>query len=315
MSHELREQLAHVLDSTDFNFLGEKYEGKVRDSYINGDTRFLITTDRLSCFDVVVTTVPLKGQVLNQLAVHWFEKSSDIVENHLLDVPDPNVMVVKNCEILPVEVVVRGYLTGSAWRAYQSGKDVSGITLPAGMRESQAFEKPLITPSTKAERGSHDEPISEKDLVQRGLVNPRLWEQVREVSFALFEKGQRFAESQSLILVDTKYEFGLYEDRLMLVDEIHTLDSSRYWVKESYEELFESGQTQRMLDKEPTRQWLLSQGYQGDGPVPTFSDEHRLAISKHYMDSFEQLSGKSFEPIFGPTKDRIEAVLRKYSSY
>ena len=309
---ELKAQLPFVLAETHLDFLGHKYEGKVRDNYTRGDVRFLITSDRLSCFDVVVTCVPFKGQVLNELAWNWFKLTGDIVANHVVDVPDPNVMVVQNCEILPVEVVVRAYLTGSAWRDYQEGKAISGIQLPAGLKASQILPGPIITPSTKAPRGSHDEPISEAEILSRGLVEKKLWQQVRECALALFQRGSDQARKHGLILVDTKYEFGLRGGKLVLADEIHTLDSSRYWIQPSYQERFEKGEAPQMLDKEPTRQWLLSQGYKGSGVVPTFTDEHRAQIARHYTDSFEKISGLKFQGQVGQIHDRIERNLRVY---
>lgn len=310
---ELKQQLKYVLTKTDFDFLGSKYEGKVRDNYTSGDTRVLITSDRLSCFDVVVTSIPFKGQVLNQMAAHWFRVSQSIVENHLLDVPDPNVMLVRNCEILPVEVIVRAYITGSAWRDYESGREVSGIKLAPGLKPSQKLPELLITPSTKAEKGKHDLPISEKEILEKGLVKPNLWSQVREVSLQLFKLGQAQAEKQGLILVDTKYEFGLYHGKLTLADEIHTLDSSRYWIKSTYQERFERGESPEMLDKEPMRQWLLAQGYKGEGAIPTFSDDYRAQISRHYIDSFYRVTGLQFQGKVGPVLERIEKNLRALS--
>ena len=308
--NDIKSQLAHVLDRTDFNFLGEKYEGKVRDSYIKDDTRYLITTDRLSCFDVVVTTVPYKGQVLNQTAVDWFERSTDIIRNHLIDVPHPNVMVARNCEIFPVEIIVRAYLTGSAWRDYEAGKDISGVTLPAGLRASQQLPEVIITPSTKAPKGEHDMPISEAEILSGNLVEKTLWEQAKEASFALFKLGQEKAKEQGLILVDTKYEFGLLDGKLLLADEIHTMDSSRYWIAESYLERFEKGEAPQMLDKEPTRQWLLSQGYKGDGPIPEFTDDHRVEISKHYINSYELVTGNEFKAEVGSVAEKILSSLK-----
>jgi phosphoribosylaminoimidazole-succinocarboxamide synthase len=305
----IREQLKFVLAETDFEFLGTKYEGKVRDSYIKGDRRYLVTTDRLSCFDVVVTLVPFKGQVLNQLAVNWFEQSSDIIANHLIDNPDPSVMVVKNCQILPIEVVVRGYLAGSAWRDYVAGKAISGVVLPPGMKNYQRLASPLLTPSTKAERGTHDEPISEKEVVSRGIVDSKIWQQVHETALALFNLGTKRAAERGLILADTKYEFGLYEGKLILADEIHTLDSSRFWVVSDFEQKVSAGQAPTMLDKEPTRQWLISQGYQGNGPIPKFSDDHRVEIAKHYIDSYEKITGKIFSAKVGDVRSRILGAL------
>ena len=309
---ELRAQLPYVLTDTNFDFLGQRYEGKVRDNYSHGEIRFLVTSDRLSCFDVVVTTIPFKGQVLNELAWRWFKQTADIIPNHVVDVPDPNVMVVRSCEILPVEVIVRAYLTGSAWRDYQEGQEISGIKLPPGLRASEQLPEVIITPSTKAARGSHDEPISEAEIVKRGLVAPKTWQQVRESALALFKKGSEGAAKQGLILVDTKYEFGIRGGRLILADEIHTLDSSRYWIASSYRQRFEAGAAPEMLDKEPMRQWLLSQGYKGSGEIPVFTAEHRVAIARHYLDSFEKISGVTFEGQVGPIPSRIEQNLRNY---
>ncbi len=311
---DINSQIDHVLARTALSFLGDRYEGKVRDNYSSGDVRYLITTDRLSCFDVVVTTIPFKGQVLNELAVHWFKLAGEIVPNHIIDIPDPNVIVAKNCQILPVELVVRAYLTGSAWRDYEAGKAISGIKLPAGMKASQKLDEPIVTPSTKAERGKHDLPISESEILSSGLVQRSLWERIREVSLQLFRLGQIEADRRGLLLVDTKYEFGLDPNgNLLLADEIHTLDSSRYWIKENYLTAFAKGESPQMLDKEPTRQWLLSKGYKGDGAIPEFTREHRIQISRHYIESFERISGHQFKPEFGSVEKRIEANLRKYN--
>ena len=305
-------QLPLVLERTHFEHLGEAYEGKVRDSYTAGDVRYLIATDRLSCFDVVVTTVPFKGQVLTQLAYHWFKRSSHIVANHILDVPDPNVMVVRNCDVLPIEVVVRGYIAGSAWRDYQSGKAVSGVVLPTGLRAYEKLPEVIITPSTKAEKGQHDAPISEGEIIARAIVAPLVWAEVKEKALALFALGQREAEEAGLILVDTKYEFGLSQGKVVLVDEIHTLDSSRYWLKESYHNRFVAGEPPEMLDKEPTRQWLLARGYMGNGKVPEFTEAHRLQIAKHYIGAFEKISRSEFTPNGGDVHERIRTRLEKY---
>lgn len=307
----IRDQLANVLVETDFSFLGERYIGKVRDNYTKGNVRYLIASDRLSCFDVVVTSVPFKGEVLTQLAWHWFQLSQDIVPNHVLDIPDPNVMKVKNCAMLPVEVVVRGYLAGSAWRDYQAGRLISGVQLPAGLKNCQKLPEILITPSTKAEKGKHDEPISEAQIVATGLVSQSLWTQVRETALALFKRGTEEAARRGLILVDTKYEFGLSQGQLTLVDEIHTLDSSRYWKASSYAERLSRGESPEMLDKEPTRQWLLAQGFKGDGPIPAFTPEHRISIAQHYIGAYEQIVGKEFKGHAGPVAARIFENLKK----
>ena len=226
----VRRQLAHTLDRTSFPGLGEPRRGKVRDVYVGGDRLILVTTDRLSAFDQVLTTLPFKGQLLNQLAAFWFEKTKDVAESHLLEVPDPNVLVARRCDPLPVEVVVRGHITGSLWRDYQAGRanQAYGLSLPPGLRKDAEFEAPIITPSTKAEGGAHDAPLSERALLGLGLVAERTWRQVRELALALFERGRSWARGRGLILVDTKYEFGLDQSRggrVLLIDEIHTPDS------------------------------------------------------------------------------------------
>jgi phosphoribosylaminoimidazole-succinocarboxamide synthase len=309
----LKEQLNHTLTKTQFDFLGKQYVGKVRDSYTRGDIRYLIATDRLSCFDVVVTTIPCKGQVLTQLAHHWFLKTEHIIKNHVIDLPDPNVMVVKNAEVLPIEVVVRGYLAGSSWRDYTAGKAISGIMLPPGMKQHQKFDVPLLTPSTKAPQGDHDMPISEQEILAQGIVSPTVWARVREVALALFELGQKEADKAGLILVDTKYELGLIQGEVVLVDEIHTLDSSRYWLKSNYGERFAAGESPQMLDKEPTRQWLLSKGYKGEGVIPEFTDQHRLEIAQHYIGAFEQITQREFTPRFGDIESLVGDRLKAYA--
>jgi phosphoribosylaminoimidazole-succinocarboxamide synthase len=311
--NNLEAQLPYVLDKTDFAFLGEKYQGKVRDCYIRNDRRFLITTDRLSCFDVIVTTIPFKGQVLNQLAAYWFDKTSDIIDNHVIELPDPNVILAKNLEIIPIEVIVRGYLTGSAWRDYQQGKAISGHQLPTGLKASQALPEPIITPSTKAAIGDHDLPISEAEILTQNLVSKSLWEEVKTASFALFARGQKEALEKGLIFVDTKYEFGLFNGKLTLADEIHTLDCSRYWIAESYQERFKNNESPEMLDKEPIRQWLIQQGFMGEGAVPKFSDQQRVEIAEHYIKTYELITGKRFAPEIGDTQQRIAKNLARYA--
>ena len=309
---EIRAQLPHVLDKTEFDFLGERYEGKVRDNYTVGDHRFIVASDRISAFDRLITTVPFKGQVLTQIATQWFKDTSDISDNHLIDCPDPNVVVVRNCEVLPVEIIIRGYLAGSAWRDYSAGNPVSGITLPAGLSEFQRLERPVLTPSTKAEQGEHDLPISEKEIVGSGLVDQKLWDEVRDVAFALFTRGQQQASEHGLILVDTKYEFGLCSGKLILVDEIHTLDSSRYWREATYADRLAAGEAPEMLDKEPIRRWLMAQGYKGDGELPPINDDYRVKVARLYVDSVVEITGTPFVSAVGDTKLRVEQALRRY---
>lgn len=308
----IREQLQFVIQGTNFEEYGKCYKGKVRDNYVLGDTRIIVTSDRLSCFDVVVAHIPFKGEVLNRLAVFWFDKSSSIIQNHLIDNPDPNVMIVKNCEVLPVEVVVRRYLAGSAWRSYKAGEAVSGIRFPSGMKEYQELPQLVLTPSTKAELGEHDEPISEDEIIAKGIVDQKLWAEIRETAFALFNLGEKRAKEHGLLLVDTKYEFGMKNGKLMLVDEIHTLDSSRYWVRGTYQTRVDQGQSPEMLDKEPARQWLLSVGFSGKGTPPVFSNDKRIEISRHYISSFERISGLSFDGKAEDPTSRIQENLKKY---
>ncbi len=309
---EIGAQLKLVLEETNFSFLGKRYAGKVRDNYTLNKRRFLITSDRISCFDRILTTVPFKGQVLTELAAFWFKASRSVVKNHLIDMPDPNVMVVHECEVLPIEVVVREYLTGSAWRDYQAGRPISGVTLPSGLRMSEKLPERTVTPSTKAQLGEHDLPISEQDIVARGIVPQKLWQQIREVSLALFDLGSREIAKRGLLLVDTKYEFGLYNGELMLVDEIHTLDCSRIWVAKEYQQHFLRGEPQEMLDKEPVRQWLLQRGFKGDGPVPEIGEDYRIALALHYMQAFERITGTAFNAVPGAVLPRIEGRLREY---
>lgn len=301
----LHSQLPHCLIETHLESIGKRYAGKVRDCYSRNGEIVIVTSDRLSCFDVIVTSVPFKGQVLTDLALFWFELAKEIVPIHVISNPDPNVMIGKEAEVIPIEVVVRGYLTGSAWRDYEAGSAVSGITLPKGLKKSHKFDRPLLTPSTKAAKGSHDLPISEQEIVSQGIVSESLWKQVRDVSLKLFELGQKTVGERGLLLVDTKYEFGIYNGKLMLVDEIHTLDSSRFWVADAYQSRYEEGVDQIMLDKEPTRQWLLSQGYKGEGAIPAFTDAHRVEIAKHYISSFEKITGRQFSAASGDPIARI----------
>ena len=311
----IQQQLAHTLDSIDIDGIGEKYEGKVRDCFMQNNQRVLITSDRLSAFDVVLTSIPFKGQILNQVAAYWFAQTQHIVPNHLISHPHPNVAITKEVEILPVEVIIRGYLTGSAWRDYQAGKAVSGIELPKGIKKSQRFESPLITPSTKAEKGEHDLPISSEEIVRSGLVDAATWEKTCDIAMKLFEFGTEQAAKRGLILVDTKYEFGLLTKadgtkELVLADEVLTPDSSRYWQADSYQERFEAGEDPVMLDKEFVRGWLIEQGYMGEGTPPAFPDSFRVEVAQRYIELYETITGQTFAPEVGPQDKQIEAAVR-----
>jgi phosphoribosylaminoimidazole-succinocarboxamide synthase len=272
--------------------------GKVRDIWVRAEKVLIATTDRLSAFDVVLTTIPCKGEVLNRISLHWFDKTRDIVGNHLLEELSARSVLVRRCAPVPVEVVVRGYLTGSAWRDYAAGGAVSGIRLPAGMRPAERFATPLLTPSTKAERGKHDEPISGAEVVRRGLVERELWERIERTALALFRRGQELVARQGLILVDTKYEFGIDQaGELTLIDEIHTPDSSRYWYAEGYDDRFRAGERQRELDKEFLRQWLIdTHGFMGQGSPPVIPEDIRVETAARYITAYELITGEPFVP-------------------
>ncbi len=286
------------------------YRGKVRDIIDLGDRLLMTTTDRISAFDRVLTTIPHKGEILNRISCSWFAKVSDIVPNHILEELSPRTVVVKKTRVLPLEVVVRGYLTGSAYRAYQEGKPVSGIHLPRGMKKNEPFSLPLVTPSTKEAVGTHDEPISEEEILSRKILTPALWEEVKEKALAVFCRGTEIARKRGLILVDTKYEFGLADDgTLYLVDELHTPDSSRYWYASSYEESLTTGVEPRQLDKEYFRAWLLSKGFQGNGDSPAIPIEVRMAVSRRYIEAFEAIEGTSFHPLAANPEAETQIVL------
>ncbi|MBI3185715.1 MAG: phosphoribosylaminoimidazolesuccinocarboxamide synthase [Myxococcales bacterium] len=305
-------QLSYTLRETRLPALGERYQGKVRDVYRKGDRLVLVTTDRLSAFDHVLTTIPFKGEVLNRLARFWFEKTAHVAKNHLLDVPDPNVAVARRCEAFAVEFVVRGYITGSLWRDYQrDAHSAYGLELPAGLRKDQAFERPILTPSTKAEYGRHDEPISEREIVARALLGQRDLERAKEIAFGLFAEGQTWARSRGLILVDTKYELGKVGDELYVIDEIHTPDSSRYWLAGEYQARFERGDDQRMLDKENIRQWLIKErGFLGHGAPPAIPDEVRVDLAEKYLSAFERITAERLQLQAGDVQSRMEENLR-----
>ncbi len=298
----LRDLCRNTLDSTDFEGLGEKHVGKVRDSYVKGDQRTIVVSDRVSAFDVVLDTIPLKGQVLNQLAAYWFETTRDVAPNHLLSVPDPNVSIVKECKLLPVEFVMRGYLTGSTstsiWTAYERGdRSYCGHTLRDGMKRHERLPEPLLTPTTKAEMGFHDEVSSREGLIEAGAISEKHYALAETLSAALFAAGQRHAESCGLILVDTKYEIGLDEnDELVVIDEIHTPDSSRYWYANRYDQAMSQGRNPEALDKEYLRLWLGEQGYKGEGPIPEIPESVRCEAARRYIETFEQVTGRAFEP-------------------
>lgn len=311
----LKNQLKLTLDKTNFSF-GKKYEGKVRDNYSLDGKRIMITTDRISAFDRVLCTIPFKGQVLNQTSSFWFEKTKNIAKNHLIGVPDPNVMIAKECKPYPVEMVVRGYITGvtttSAWYNYERGvRNFCGNILPEGIRKNQKLEKPIITPSTKAEHGLHDESVSAGEILKRKLVDEKTYRKMEKAALELFEFGSNFVAKQNLILVDTKYEFGELNGELVLIDEVHTPDSSRFWIKGTYAELFSKNEEPQKLDKEYVRQWLAAKGFVGEGKIPEIPDEVRVEAAKRYITAYEMITGDKFEAKNEDVMKRVEENLRK----
>jgi phosphoribosylaminoimidazole-succinocarboxamide synthase len=311
----LRQQCARTLEGTDLPELGRRIPGKVRESYVRDGRRTIVCSDRISCFDVIVGTVPFKGQVLNQLAAFWFEKTRGIARNHLLSVPDPCVSVVLECQLLPVEFVYRAYLTGSTntsiLHAYQSGaREYCGHRLPDGLRPHQELPQPLLTPTTKAAHGHHDELASREQLIQSHVLSARHFDAAAEVARRLFDAGRRWAEERGLILVDTKYEMGIAPDGdIVVIDEIHTPDSSRYWYRQGYEQAMSEGRAPAALDKEYVRRWLVDRGYRGDGPPPALPDEVRCEAARRYIEAFEQITGRAFEPSTEPPLERIRRNL------
>lgn len=308
----LTEQLRHTLRQTDFPTLGQRYQGKVRDTYRRGDALVLITTDRLSAFDRVLTTLPFKGDLLNTLSHYWFKRTAHVAKNHVIDMPDPCATVARLTEPLKIEFVVRGYLTGSLWRDYTAGNDPYGLGLPPGLRKDSRFDAPLLTPSTKAPAGEHDLPLSEAEVIARNLVPAKRFQEAKALALGLFAEGTRLAKERGLLFVDTKYEFGLAGDQLLLIDEIHTPDSSRFWVASEYEARLAKGEPQRMLDKENLRQWLINErGFSGHGEPPTIPDEIRVSLTEKYLGAYEQLTGAAFPLDVGSVAQRLEQNLRR----
>lgn len=309
-----------TLTATEFKFENQTsvYHGKVRDVYsINNKTLVMIATDRISAFDVVLPKgIPFKGQMLNQIAAKFLDETSDICPNWKIATPDPMVTVGLRCEGFPVEMIVRGYLCGSAWRAYKNGvREICGVKIPDGMRENEKFPTPIITPTTKAEIGKHDEDISKAEILNQGLVSKEDYELLEKYTLALFEKGTEIAAKKGLILVDTKYEFGKVGDTIYLMDEIHTPDSSRYFYAENYNDLFEKGEPQKQLSKEFVREWLMDNGFQGkEGQqVPEMTEEVVLNISNRYIELFEQITGEKFVP--STTDDIAERIEKNVNDF
>ena len=293
--------MSKTIVQSDFQFQDQTavYHGKVRDVYsIKDDLLIMIVSDRISAFDVVLPKgIPYKGQVLNQIAAKFLDATEDIVQNWKIATPDPNVTIGKKCEAFKVEMVIRGYLTGHAWREYKAGKrSLCGVDLPEGMKEHQRFDKPIITPTTKEDVG-HDEDISKEEILKQGLVTPEHYQKLEEYTYGLFQRGTEIAEKMGLILVDTKYEFGLRDGQIYLIDEIHTPDSSRYFYKDTYQEAFDNGMAQRQLSKEFVREWLIENGFQGNEgqQIPEMDEAFVQSVSERYIELYEKIIGENFE--------------------
>ena len=312
-----KEALNYCVTTSGVSNAPEPYRGKVRDVYtLDEQTLGIVVTDRISAFDhIMKQAIPFKGQILNKLSAFSFKEVEDILPTHVIDVPHPNVTIAKKCTSIPIEVVVRGYLTGHAWRVYNSGnRELCGVSLPSGMVEHQQFPEPILTPATKAVEG-HDEDISEAEILERRIVEPALWDQIRTVAFRLFERGTRIAAKQGLILVDTKYEMGLFNGELTLIDEVHTSDSSRYFYLDGYEKRLKQGKPQRQLSKEFLREWLMDKGFQGlEGQtLPDLPDSFRWSIYQRYKELYETLTGEPFTPVVVKDFDRaLEEIFGNY---
>ncbi len=315
--NELLHLIPQALDKTNLPLRG-KQSGKVRDWYdLSDGKRLLVTTDRLSAFDRILACVPYKGQVLNQLSAWWFKQTEDIIPNHLISIPDPNAAVVQRATPMAVEVIVRGYITGvtttALWYRYALGeREIYGYTFPEGLRKNERLPEPIITPTTKGGATGHDERLTCAEVVEKGLLDAKTWDQVQAAALSIFKCGQEAAQRAGLILVDTKYEFGLTDDgSVMLIDEVHTPDSSRFWQEETYAERFASGLEPENFDKEFVRIAYADKGYRGDGEIPAMPDNLWAAASTRYITIYEILTGKEFEAGGYPIEPRLEENLKK----
>jgi phosphoribosylaminoimidazole-succinocarboxamide synthase len=295
-NNTIKQAMNSTCDEAYFPALGNYRKGKVRDLYDIGDKLIIVVTDRISAFDAQLKqAIPFKGRALNQITTFWFDKVKDVVPNHIISSPHPNVLIVKKANPYPIEMIIRGYATGSLWRAYEKGDRIKcGVSLPDGLKKDQKFPEPILTPTTKSE---HDEDITREEIIKQGLVPKEVYEKMEAITKELFKRGQEFAAKQGLILVDTKYEFAEYKGELILIDEVHTGDSSRFWVNSEYEEHFNKGDKQRSIDKEYIRQWLLDQGFKYGQEVPDLPEDVVITASQRYIEEFEKLTGQKFEVI------------------
>jgi phosphoribosylaminoimidazole-succinocarboxamide synthase len=309
---QIRERLDDTLDLCEFPEACGAERGKVREWCKMGDQRVIVTSDRISAFDCILGTIPFKGQVLNQLAAFWFNRTKDIVPNHIVSMPDPNIVIVKECDQLPLEFIVRGYITGvtktSAWYNYQNGvRNMCGNLLPEGLKKDQKLDSPIVTPTTKHEK--HDRNVSREEAISEGLIDGATFDAAAALCMKLYQDGVDYAATRGLIFVDTKYELGRIDGKLVVSDEVNTPDSSRYWYTDTYQTLFDAGEPQRKLDKEYVREWLAAQGFLGDGEIPTLSDDVRVEAAKRYIQAYELITGEALVVTDEPVADRVKRVL------
>jgi phosphoribosylaminoimidazole-succinocarboxamide synthase len=309
--------LPKVLKTVELKKYGKKQQGKVRDFYVLDDKRIIVTTDRQSAFDVNLGHIPFKGAVLNMLAAFWFDKTKKIIPNHVISMPHPNVLIAKNCEPIPVEMIVRGYISGvtktSIWYSYEQGeRKIYGLQFPDGLRKNQKLPKPVITPTTHGGgAGGHDERLTREEIIKRKIVKPAMYKQMEEASLALFEYGSKLCKKQGLILVDTKYEFGLVDGKVTLMDEVHTPDSSRFWIADTYKQRFEKGLEPENFDKEFLRLWYADKGYRGDGKPPAMTKQLITDLAKRYISVYEKITGKVFKGYKYPVEDEIKKAIEQ----
>ena len=317
---QIKQNMQNAFLKTDLTGFGEKKSGKVRDLYTKDDEIILVVSDRISAFDVILNQgIPYKGQALNQTSEYWFNTTKKIMKNHIVAVPDPNIMIAQQCTPVKVEVILRAYITGSAWRRYKHLKEnneplvISGVEFPDNLRNDQKLPEVVFTPTTKPDEG-HDEEISQKEIISQGLVSKDMLEEITEAAFKIFNEGARHVKNQGGILVDTKYEFGLTPDNeLVLIDEVHTADSSRYWLRDQYDDLFEKGVNQKGLDKEYVRNLLRENGFMGDGPTPDLPEEVVTQASLNVIKSYELITGQQFKPASTyATNERLQQNLDEY---
>ncbi len=306
----IRKQLEFAINETVFD-IGSKYRGKVRDVYDLGEKLLLIATDRISAFDRVLGTIPFKGEILTAMSLFWFEKTSDIIPNHIIKRIHPNAILVKKCKIIPIEVIIRGYLTGGGWREYQKTGKICGNILPQNLKKDSRLDRPIFTPTTKAVEG-HDESITRDEIIKQKILSNDLLNKIESTAYRLFERGTEIAAKNNLILVDTKYEFGLLEDgSLIIADEIHTSDSSRYWFQDTYEELFRQNKDQRMVDKEFLRKWLMDNNFTGDGKSPVIPDEIIAEVCRKYINAYTTITGQEYKIEAGDVLSGLNKAVEK----